>query len=103
MAREPWRALGMTRGAPSDAPLADLLDTLVIEADGTVVPVQYGFARTHALGCLMDAPLPVLAARWRADGGYERFRAHCEGALRSAMDDTQTLPVFNWYESLAAA
>jgi hypothetical protein len=66
LSREPWRAFGGVADTGSALPLADVIDTLVIEADGTVSPVQHGFDRTHALGNLIEAPLPVLASRWRA-------------------------------------
>ncbi len=45
------------------APLGELLSPLVIEADGTVVPLEYGFARAFALGNLHDAGLRELAER----------------------------------------
>jgi Fe-coproporphyrin III synthase len=45
--------------------LADLTSPLVIEADGTVVPLQYGFARRYALGSLLQSSLSELALIWR--------------------------------------
>lgn len=45
------------------APLGELLSPLVIEADGTVVLLEYGFARAFALGNLHDAGLRELAER----------------------------------------
>ena len=75
----------------------------VIEADGTVSPVQHGFDRAQALGNLLEAPLPALASRWRTSGGPARLRARCAAALAKALAEPQELPAFNWHEALAAA
>jgi MoaA/NifB/PqqE/SkfB family radical SAM enzyme len=78
--------------------LADLVEPLVVEADGTAVPLQHGFPRRYALGNLRCARLPVLAARWRSDGGgYAAFRDHCEAALRAAPSQ----PAFDWLAAVS--
>lgn len=82
-----------------EAPLAELLSPLIIEADGMVVPIQYGFARAYALGNLRDGDLRSHAARWRREQ-LPGFRALC----RKVYDETtsaQGLPFFNWYEAIA--
>ncbi|MCW5617703.1 MAG: radical SAM protein [Nitrosomonas sp.] len=43
----------------------ELIAPLVIEADGTVSPVQHGFSRDYTMGNLKHAPLSVLVAEWR--------------------------------------
>jgi hypothetical protein len=75
----------------------------VIEADETVSPVQHGFDRALALGNLLEAPLPVLASRWRTRGGPARLRARCAAAVAKAVAEPHDLPAFNWHEALAAA
>jgi Fe-coproporphyrin III synthase len=47
-----------------DAPLGYRLSPLVVEPDGAVVPLQYGFPQSFALGNLHDAPLSSLAEVW---------------------------------------
>jgi Fe-coproporphyrin III synthase len=47
-----------------DAPLGHRLSPLVVEPDGSVVPLQYGFPQSFALGNLHEAPLSSLAAVW---------------------------------------
>jgi MoaA/NifB/PqqE/SkfB family radical SAM enzyme len=99
---EPWRGWSE---APVDGEairLADLVSPLVVETDGTVVPLQHGFPRRHALGNLKDAPLGVLANHWRRGGGYARFRAECEAALQWETADRDALPAFNWFEAVSA-
>ena len=103
LSREPWRAFGGVADTDPALPLAEVIDTLVIEADGTVSPVQHGFDRAHVLGNLRDAPLPVLASRWRAGGGPAQLRARCAAALAQAVAEPHDLPAFNWHEALAAA
>ena len=82
--REGWR----------DAPLGSLVSPLVVEADGTVVPLQYGLARAHALGSLRDAPLRELARRWKRDR-YPAFVDVCARAFREL--ERAPLPLANWY------
>ena len=100
---EPWRVYAdpVAQIAP-DAPLAERLDTLVIEDDGTVMPLQYGLPRALALGSLQAEPLGTLVARW-AGAGEAAFRAHCRRVLDRSLADPQALPAFNWFEALGQA
>jgi MoaA/NifB/PqqE/SkfB family radical SAM enzyme len=87
-----------SQGAAMTRPLAELVSPLVIEADGRVVPYEYGFDGRYALGWLTDADLPVLAARWRTVG-YPELQKVC----RRAFDDAaraRELPILNWWEKL---
>ena len=84
--------------APGLAAIARLVSPLVIEADGTVVPVQSGFPRHFALGRLGEASLRQLAARWLASK-QSAFRAVCE-ATAARMRMPSDLPFFNWYAEL---
>lgn len=79
-------------------PLGELVSPLVVEADGTVVPLQYGFARTHALGCITREPLEEMAARWKAER-YPAFAALCRGTYERM--GTAALPIANWYRLVA--
>jgi Fe-coproporphyrin III synthase len=79
--------------------LANLVSPLVIEADGTVVPIQYGFARGYALGNLQQASLDKLAARWRREN-YGAFRALCLRVFEEIIAPAQ-LPFVNWYDVIA--
>lgn len=83
-----------------DQLLADLLSPLVVEADGTVVPIRYGFPREYSLGNLTDAPLRELAGHWVAER-YDAFREHCKRVF-AAVTAPAELPFFNWYEIVAS-
>ena len=80
-------------------PLADLVSPLVIEADATVVPIGYWFARGYVLGNLRSARLSELAVSWRQDR-YPAFRDLCRNVYRS-MTAPHDFPFANWYEALA--
>jgi Fe-coproporphyrin III synthase len=99
---QPWR--GWSEAPPDGEAirLADLVSPLVVEVDGTVVPLQHGFPRRHALGNLHEAPLHVLAAEWRGSGGYARFRAECEATLHHLTANRDALAAFNWFEAVSA-
>ena len=83
----------------ADEGLAETISPLVIEADGTVVPLQYGFSRKHALGNLHDAPLSVLADRWQEDR-WSEFKAVCNTLYEQVSVATKPY-FFNWYEEIA--
>ena len=76
--------------------IADIVSPLVIEADGTVVPIRYGLAREYAFGNLQEAPLRELAARWRRKQ-YPLFRDLCRRVYEEITVPAD-LPFFNWYE-----
>jgi MoaA/NifB/PqqE/SkfB family radical SAM enzyme len=81
--------------------LADRVRPLVIEADGTVAPLEHGFPRSLALGNLHAAPLRELAPRWLAER-YPEFRLHCRRAFDLATTDGAA-PIVNWSEALRSA
>jgi Fe-coproporphyrin III synthase len=45
----------------------ELISPLVIEADATVNPIQYGFAREYTIGNLTQTPLGTLLDAWRRE------------------------------------
>lgn len=70
----------------ADARLADALSPLVIEPDGTCVPLEYGFDRRFALGDITRQPLRDLADRWMADV-LPSFRDAARHLRRAAGED----------------
>jgi MoaA/NifB/PqqE/SkfB family radical SAM enzyme len=78
--------------------LSDLISPLVIEADGTVVPIQHGFDRTYAVGNLHDAPLRASSDRWKRET-YPAFRALCHAVFAEVTAPTP-LPFLNWYDAI---
>lgn len=82
-------------------PLADLISPLVVEADGSVVPLQYGIARCYALGNLRQTPLRQLAQIWRKNT-FTSFQQLCAQVHESAARATD-IPFFNWYEAMSEA
>ena len=98
---EPARAYAAPVTATAAAtPLADLASPLVVEAHGTVVPLQYGFPRSFALGNLHRAPLAELADRWREERS-DAFRALCARVFDRFAAPARR-PSANWYEAVAA-
>lgn len=83
----------------ASTPLSELMSPLIIEADGTVVPLQYGFSRQYAVGVLGDERLTVLADRWRHTRMTEYLR------LCRSMHEHVTregAPQFlNWYHEIS--
>jgi Fe-coproporphyrin III synthase len=81
--------------------LADYISPLVVETDGTVVPLQYGFPRRYALGCLQDASVKEIADTWLA-----RSRSRLADVYRraqQALAEPSDLPFANWYAAVTQA
>ena len=79
-------------------PLGDIVSPLIIESDGTIVPLQHGFARQYALGNLHQQSLTDAAEDWRRMR-LPSFRSLCRRVFQeSTVPDT--LPFFNWYEAV---
>jgi MoaA/NifB/PqqE/SkfB family radical SAM enzyme len=76
--------------------LAECIAPLVIEVDGTAVPLEYGFGRQYALGNLQEQPLSELAQRWMRHG-YGPFRDLCRRVYAEACQAAE-LPFLNWHE-----
>ena len=97
--RSPEIVLGAAPGSTDQ--LADAVRPLVLEPDGVLVPVTYGFSRRYAIGTLGRDTLADAARRWlqtRHDG----FHAVCRRALDRLRTDPPELPFVNWYEHLTA-
>lgn len=90
-------------GGPVDVrlPLAVLVSPLVIETDGSVVPLQHGFGRAFQLGNLHHEPLATMALRWRHES-YALFRTLCRRTLAERLA-RNGWPLINWYDILARA
>jgi MoaA/NifB/PqqE/SkfB family radical SAM enzyme len=98
--RHPERAFAQA-AAPADAPLAELVSPLIIEADASVVPIGYAFARAYALGNLHQARLHDLAAVWRRER-YAAFHRLCQRVFDEVTAGDR-LPFINWYERVTQA
>jgi MoaA/NifB/PqqE/SkfB family radical SAM enzyme len=80
-----------------ELPLGDLVSILIVENDGFVVPMQYGFSRAYGLGSLKDDSFRHLAARWKTNV-YPSFRQLCRKVFDRMVDnDRPDLPFTNWY------
>ena len=81
-----------------EARLAELVSPLVLENDGTLSPLDFGFPRAFALGNLNQASLKELAAAWKG-ARLADFRALCHRTYRTLMD-APARPFLNWYEAV---
>jgi MoaA/NifB/PqqE/SkfB family radical SAM enzyme len=80
--------------------LSAAVSPLVIEPDGDVVPLRYGFSPAFAIGNLYDAPLETLARTWLALRARS-FLALAREALATAA--LGPCPFGNPYEIIANA
>ena len=94
-------------GAPASCPsivagddLSAVVSPLVIEPDGAVVPLRYGFSRAFAIGNIHEAPLDDLARTWLASRA-RAFVALSRSALAAAA--AGPCPFGNPYEIIANA
>jgi Fe-coproporphyrin III synthase len=82
-----------------DQRLAEFISPLIVETDGSVVPLFYGFPRMYGLGNLHQAPLRELAVHWRRHM-LQPFRTLCRSVYEQA-DGATRMSHFNWYEAVA--
>jgi hypothetical protein len=75
-----------------------IISSLIIQTDGLVVPVQYGFADLYALGNLYKSGLRAMAAEWR-QRVLPQFNQLCRVYAENV--NREGLPFFNWYELIA--
>jgi MoaA/NifB/PqqE/SkfB family radical SAM enzyme len=80
---------------------ADLLSPLVIEADGTAVPLTYGFPRSYSLGNIHHEPLVTLAAHWHQTC-FRSFQQVCDQVQRR-LASRKRIAMINWYEMVSTA
>lgn len=76
------------------APLGTWLSPLVVETDGSVVPLSYGFGREYALGSLRSTSLADLAQRWDTEP-LRRLATELHSQL--VRDEVR---FSNWYERM---
>lgn len=88
--------------AAIEAPLADLVSPLVLEPDGWLVPIQYGFGRGYAIGHVAG-DLSDQIAIWKRDR-YPAFRSLCRRVYNQLDEIAQPeLPMVNWYGLITQA
>jgi MoaA/NifB/PqqE/SkfB family radical SAM enzyme len=98
----PERVLaGNLRPDWSTALLGNLISPLVVEADGNVVPLQYGFPRHYGLGTLRERRFQEMATAWRSNL-YPTFQRLCHDTF-TALASSSELPFVNWYSYVARA
>jgi Fe-coproporphyrin III synthase len=85
----------------NDSLLADCVDSLVVEPDGFVSPLQYGFSRYYGFGNLHSASFKQLADHWRWDRMAD-FYGLCSKTYKEAIDPSNPV-IFNWDEKLRVA
>jgi Fe-coproporphyrin III synthase len=79
---------------------ADLLGLIVVEADGAVVPISYGFSRRYKICSLNKQRLDQ---GWHSflNEGYPEFRRLCRLLFEELISPNQR-PLFNWHERVVA-
>lgn len=79
---------------------SDLLGLIVVEGDGAVVPISYGFSRRYRICTLKEQGLergwPSFLHR-----EYPEFRRLCRGLFEELVSSNQR-PLFNWHERVVA-
>jgi len=87
-------------GKPDQTTLAQSIGLLVLEPDGTVVPISYGFSRRYRLCNVKEQRL---ADAWPVylSNGYPAFRALCR-CVWGELCAPDAPPLSNWYEVIVS-
>ena len=98
LAHRPERFLCL-EDAP-DEPLGRWLTPLVLEPDGMLVPITYGFPRAYAIGNILSNSLLELQRVWSPDSLLTLARlTHQQGLQKMQSYD---LSVINWYQDIVS-
>jgi MoaA/NifB/PqqE/SkfB family radical SAM enzyme len=81
--------------------LTDVASVLVVEPDGSVVPLTHEVSNTLSLGSLRKERLSMLAAHWLAAGRGELLASACERTW-DELSKTKTTYAFYWYDEVGA-
>lgn len=81
--------------------LTDVAPILVVEADGTVVPLTHEISRTLKLGSLLETRLSTLAHSWLANGSGESLADACARTWADLSSENAMGAVY-WYDQVAA-
>lgn len=103
VAKDPGRAFAVAEADPAavaKTPLSALVSPLVVEDDGWIVPVQYGFARRYAVGRL-GGDFRAQAAEWRRRR-YAEFLTLTRRVWEEIGEAPDHLPFTNWYAAVTA-
>lgn len=100
LAKDPVRYYAGDGARQPQGQLAELVSPLVVEPDGAVVPIEYGFPRRFALGNVYQESLEVMARRWKTDR-YRLFLQHCKAVYAEVLQRSEEGRFFNWYEEVA--
>jgi MoaA/NifB/PqqE/SkfB family radical SAM enzyme len=101
VAADPGRAFAVAEADPdavARTPLAGLVSPLVVQDDGWIVPVQYGFARRYAVGRVGE-DFRRSAAAWRAER-YADFLRLTRRVWNEIGEAPAHLPFTNWYAAV---
>lgn len=99
--RAPEKVYALPSRRDADARGADLIDTLVLGADGDVMPVSYGMNSSYRICTLQDSRLGDGFQAF-VDCRYEGFLSLCRSLYQQLESDNRQM-VVNWHESLVAA
>ena len=100
IAANPDRVFAGADALSTDVPLADLVSPLVLEPDGTLVPLSYGFPRAYQLGNVNERSLRSLGSDWRRER-LDAFQRLCQRTL-VALQEPANPELLNWYEAISA-
>ena len=83
--------------------LSELVSPLIIENDGSVVPIQYGFSHNYAIGNIKEGSLIQQAKNWKTSL-YQPFLKLSHQVFESLVNtDNSQLPFANWYGLITQA
>jgi MoaA/NifB/PqqE/SkfB family radical SAM enzyme len=104
VAGDPGRAYAVPAEVPAivaRTPLAELVSPLIVQDDGWIVPIQYGFSRRYAIARLGD-DFREQAAQWRRRR-YADFLRLTRRVWDEIGQAPAHLPFTNWYAAVTTA
>lgn len=102
---DPSRAFAVATPDSADlaaGPLARFLSPIVVQADGWIVPLQYGFSTDFAIGRVEEGDFRQQARAWLTDR-YDAFLDLARDVWEEMAEAPGHLPFSNWYARISTA
>ena len=90
-------------GRAETAALSDLIAPIVVEADGAVVPLQYGFSKGYRIGNINSPELSDEIVAWKREV-FPEFLSLCRRVYDRLLEPgSAEFPFVNWYGQVLQA
>jgi hypothetical protein len=84
----------------ASTPLSEMIAPIILEADGTLVPLQHAFSRFYVIGNIRSSLIEAEIQQWKMEK-FSDLLSLCRKVHRQVIQQTPPeLPFLNWYSEI---